>query len=59
MKVRGRPCKDESKDERLNIRLTKDEAAMLDYLSYISGASKSEVIRKALEVQYKLKSMSN
>lgn len=59
MRVRGRPVNGESKDVRFNIRLTSDDAAKLEYLSYVTGVPKSEVVRKALDVQYKLKKMSN
>ena len=48
--MRGRPPKEITRDIMFKIRLTAEEAEMLDNLSELTGQTKSEVIRKAMEV---------
>lgn len=42
------------KEERLDIRITKGDREMLDYICYQTGKSKSEIVREALKMQYEL-----
>lgn len=51
---RGRPKKEESKKERIIIRIDDEEKDMLDYLSEMTGMSKSEVVRKGMRMVYNL-----
>lgn len=50
--MRGRPPKEITRDVMFKIRLTAEEAEMLDNLSELTGQTKSEVIRKAMEVYF-------
>lgn len=50
---RGRPRKRDDNSERFEIRLSKDERAMLEHMEIESDKSKSEHIRRALRMYYK------
>lgn len=50
--MRGRPPKEITRDVTFKIRLTAEEAEMLTNLSERIGQTKSEVIRKAMEVYF-------
>ena len=50
--MRGRPSKEVTRDVAFKIRLTAEEAEMLTNLSERIGQTKSEVIRKAMEVYF-------
>lgn len=50
--MRGRPPKEVTRNVTLKIRLTAEEAEMLTNLSEQIGQTKSEVIRKAMEVYF-------
>ena len=50
--MRGRPSKEVTRDVTFKIRLTAEEAEMLTNLSERIGQTKSEVIRKAMEVYF-------
>ena len=54
MKKRGRPIKEDAKRRAFNLRLTDDEAVMLNILSSETGKTMTEILRKGLEMQYKL-----
>ena len=53
-KKRGRPPTGEVRTYGYRVRLTEDEAEILDYLSDKLGKSKAEVLRKGLAIQYNL-----
>ena len=53
-KKRGRPPTGEARTYSYRVRLTEDEAEILDYLSDKLGKSKAEVLRKGLTIQYNL-----
>ena len=42
------------KDDRLEVRLSREDLSMLDYLSYETGLSKSDIIRRGLKIQYNM-----
>lgn len=50
--MRGRPPKEITRDVTFKIRLTAEEAEMLTNFSEQMGQTKSEVIRKAMEVYF-------
>lgn len=50
--MRGRPPKEVTRDVTFKIRLTAKDAEMLTNLSERIGQTKSEVIRKAMEVYF-------
>ena len=50
--MRGRPSKEVTRDVTFKIRLTAEEAEILTNLSERIGQTKSEVIRKAMEVYF-------
>lgn len=50
--MRGRPPKEVTRDVTFKIRLTAEEAEILTNLSEQIGQTKSEVIRKAMEVYF-------
>lgn len=50
--MRGRPPKEITRDVIFKIRLTAAEAEMLTNFSEQMGQTKSEVIRKAMEVYF-------
>ena len=51
---RGRPKKEETKKELLIVRIDDDEKDMIEYLSEMSGMSKSEIVRKGMRMLYNL-----
>ena len=53
-KKRGRPPIGEARTYGYRVRLTEDEAEILDYLSDKLGKSKAEILRKGLTIQYNL-----
>ena len=54
MKVRGRPCKDESRSERISLRLSKDEFEKLAFLSEKTHVSASDILRNGIRLQYNI-----
>lgn len=56
---RGRPKKEVSKSESFTLRLTKEEQNKLEYISFETGKSRSEVLLKGLEMQYKLHKLAD
>ena len=48
MKKRGRPTKDNKRDDSYRIRLNAEEKQMLEQISEWSGLTKADVIRTAL-----------
>ena len=48
MKKRGRPTKDNKRDDSYRIRLNAEEKQMLEQISEWSGLTKADVIRIAL-----------
>ena len=54
MKKRGRPTKDNKRDDSYRIRLNAEERQMLEQISELSGRTKADVIRIALSSYYDL-----
>ena len=54
MKKRGRPTKDNKRDDSYRIRLNAEEKQMLTQISEWSGLTKADVIRTALFSYYYL-----
>ena len=54
MKKRGRPIKDNKRDDSYRIRLNAEEKQMLTQISEWSGLTKADVIRIALFSYYDL-----
>lgn len=54
MKKRGRPTKDNKRDDSYRIRLNAEEKQMLTQMSEWSGLTKADVIRIALSSYYDL-----
>ena len=54
MKKRGRPTKDNKRDDSYRIRLNAEEKKMLTQISEWSGMTKADVIRTALFSYYDL-----
>ena len=54
MKKRGRPTKDNKRDDSYRIRLNAEEKKMLTQISEWSGLTKADVIRTALFSYYDL-----
>ena len=54
MKKRGRPTKDNKRDDSYRIRLNAEERQMLEQISEWSGLTKADVIRTALFAYYDL-----
>ena len=52
MKKRGRPTKDNKRDDSYRIRLNAEERQMLEQISEWSGLTKADVIRIALYAYY-------
>lgn len=60
MKKRGRPTKDNKRDDSYRIRLNAEEKQMLTQISEWCGLTKADAIRTALYAYYDLaKSKSN
>ena len=51
---RGRPVSSNPKNNRITLRITDEELEKLEYMEYMTGLSKNEVLRKALNTMYKL-----
>lgn len=49
---RGRPLKDKARRMFLGVRLSEDEADMLNHLEIEFGLTPSETVRKALRMYY-------
>ena len=54
MKKRGRPTKDNKRDDSYRIRLNAEEKQMLEQISEWSGLTKADAIRTALFSYYDL-----
>ena len=54
MKKRGRPTKDNRRDDSYRIRLNAEEKQMLEQISEWSGLTKADAIRTALFSYYDL-----
>ena len=54
MKKRGRPTKDNKRDDSYRIRLNEEERQMLEQISEWSGLTKADAIRTALFAYYDL-----
>ena len=54
MKKRGRPTKDNKRDDSYRIRLNAEEKQMLSQISELSGRTKADAIRMALSSYYDL-----
>ena len=54
MKKRGRPTKDNKRDDSYRIRLNAEEKQILTQISEWSGLTKADVIRTALYAYYDL-----
>ena len=52
MKKRGRPTKDNKRDNSYRIRMNEEEKQMLTQMSEWSGLTKADVIRTALFAYY-------
>ena len=52
MKKRGRPTKDNRRDDSYRIRLNAEEKQMLEQISEWSGLTKADAIRSALSAYY-------
>ena len=50
----GRPVSSNPKNNRITLRITDEELEKLEYMEYMTGLSKNEVLRKALNTMYKL-----
>ena len=57
-KKRGRPASRKSRVYQYRIRLSEDEAEMLEYLCDKEGKSKAYIIRRGLSMQYNLKNFN-
>lgn len=52
---RGRPPKEKAKNSRFEVRMTPEQMAQLDRLSTETGETKTDVLMKALDIYYKMK----
>ena len=48
----GRPKKDNSRTDRVDTRLTKEEVEKLNYCCEVLGLTKAEVVRKGIDKIY-------
>ena len=53
-KKRGRPPTGESRTYQYRVRLSEDEAEMLEYLCGREGKTKADILRKGLLIQYNI-----
>ena len=53
-KKRGRPASGESRAYQYRIRLSEDEAEMLEYLCDREGKTKADILIKGLMIQYNI-----
>ena len=58
MENRGRPKKEDVRNNNCIVRMSEQEVVMLNLLSIETGQSKSDILRKGLEMQYKLWSIT-
>lgn len=49
---KGRPFSENAKDFMLRVRLDKNELAKLDYIAEENNLSRSDVVRKGIDIQY-------
>lgn len=49
---KGRPFSENAKDYMLRVRLDKNELAKLDYIAEENNLSRSDVVRKGIDIQY-------
>lgn len=49
---RGRPKKETSRSNRLEVRLDKNDIDMVEQLSYLEDSNKSDILRKALKTYF-------
>ena len=49
-KKRGRQKKDESKTKRVGLRMTEERYEKLEYLSKVSGKSKTDILLKGVDM---------
>lgn len=54
----GRNRKDDARRNEVKVRLTDDELSALNYLSYELGLSKSEILRRGIDLQVQMASYS-
>lgn len=54
MRTRGRPKKDESRDQTYSLRLNEEDSTYLEYLHEITGKSRSDILRKALKMYFEI-----
>ena len=53
-KKRGRPPTGESRTYQYRVRLSEDEAELLEYLCDREGKTKADILRKGLSIQYNI-----
>lgn len=53
-KKRGRPPTGESRTYQYRVRLSEDEAELLEYLCDREGKTKADILRKGLAIQYNI-----
>ena len=53
MKKRGRPCTDEPKNKRLELRIDDDIRDKLIDMGQETGLSESEIVRRAIRTYYR------
>lgn len=56
---RGRPKKKESKNSYFTVRMNAEYMNKLNYLSMETGVSKSDIVRKGIEMQYKYHTLTH
>lgn len=54
MSKRGRPVKEDGKHRKIQLRISEEEAKMLEYLCAETGENKSDTLRKGLRTLYNL-----
>lgn len=52
MSPRGRPTSNPRGDNRVGVRLTKDDVEKLEYVIKVTGLTKTEVIRNGIYDEY-------
>lgn len=52
LRRRGRPMKEDSFNERLNIRVCEDDTDMLNHLMIETDRTKSDIVRSAIKFYY-------
>ena len=53
-KKRGRPPTGESRTYQYRVRLSENEAELLEYLCDREGKTKADILRKGLAIQYNI-----